>query len=497
LLIIYTNLASPGSWLPLISAEVERFERNAGNPPAYSFHASTYIPVGSTIILTAYYFNTVSSMSLLVPVDLGFISSAKSEVMQYIYEYEADSFLSLLYNAPVSITTPTPLSTIVSDIVASLNASFGLGITYTPRAFESSITIEPGRVSRFADIIHLYFGGGLDYAIHFGTFEITALSTITGTPTPYLVAVKSVDAIDGYADSFNPAIFSTASTLNYYEAVPSLVGSTQLSPRRILKIVTKPSRISTVIAVTSTPTTGNTCLGTSYSEVCYALDYKLDGHLDIWIAVPSSASTSGYTVTAKLCCRGQVGAITNEGCDYSVDMDANERKGRLVLTFRDELVPNNFLVVMDAVKVFYIEDDTSPSSQVEIYPVNGYGDANLFPDYPSGTYFRLSNEKDREYIRDKDPRLYMMAKPSTLNKLGKLTMVPGTPFFKHNVLQPEATTISGFLTNAVVNYGGDSYVVGVIEAGSEGLEYQLKPKDYYLSYIESIQDLRRKQSLVG
>jgi hypothetical protein len=489
---VYTNLASPGSWLPLMGAVVERFERNAGNPPAYVFHASTYLPVGSTILFTAYYFNTVSSTSILVPVDLGFISSVKSEAIQYVYEYEADSFLSLLYNAPVSITTPTPLSTIVSNIVASLNASFGLGITYTPRAFESSIMIEPGRVSRFVDIIQLYFGGGLDYAIHFGTFEITVLSTITGTPIPYLVAVKSVDAIDGYTDSFNPAIMSTASTLSYFEAVPSLVGSTQLAPRRILKVVTKPSRISTVITVTSSSTV---CLNTSYNEACYALPFKFDGNLDVWIAVPSTASPSGYTVTAKLCCRGQVGSITNEGCDYSVDMDANEKKGRLVLTFRDELVPNNFLVVMDAVKVFYIEDDTSPSNQAEIYPVNDYGDASLFPEYPSGTYFRLST--DGAYIKSRDPRLYMMAKPSTSNKLGKLMMVPGTPFFKHNILQPEVSTISGFLTNAIVNYGGDSYVVGVIEAGSGELDYQLKPKEYYLTHEESIQDIRRKQSLTG
>jgi hypothetical protein len=487
------NNNSISTWIPILGALVIRFERYAGNPPAYSFIAPTLVPTGSTIIMTAYYYDTASSTGVLVPIDLGFVSSAKSEATQYIYEYEADSFLSYLYNAPINISAPTPLSSIVSNIVSSLNSSLGLEIIYSPRAFESSIVIEPGRVSKFADIISLYFGGGLDYAVYFGTLEITTLSTIVGSSAPILVSVKSVDAIDGYVDSFNPVILSTASTLSYFEAVPSLIGTTQLAPRRILKVVTKTSRISTVIYV-SPPST--VCLGVAYNEACYALDYKLNGSIDVWLAVPNSSSPSGYVVVAKLCCRGQVGSITNEKCDYSVDMGANEKVGRLVLTFRDEVVGNGayFLVVMDAVKVFYIEDDTSPSSQSEIYPVNDYGDASsLFPEYPSGTYFKLST--DGGYIKSRDPRLYMMAKPSTTNKLGKLMMVPGTPFFKRNVLQPEASTLSGFLTNAVVNYGGDPYVVGMISIGEDGIIYQMKPKEYYLSYIESIESIRRKQSL--
>jgi len=263
-----------------------------------------------------------------------------------------------------------------------------LGISYSPRSFEHSITIEPKSVSRFSDLLSKTLRNGVDYVFHFGTLEFTAPSTFIGSITPYLVAIRSNSLIDGYYDAFSPTtILDNGSD---YEAVPTAMGSSTLLKRRLLKVITKPARVSVIVWASPS---NIECLGKTYNEACVSLDYKLQGGLEVWKIVPLEPVSPGeipltYQLVSKLCCRGEVGLEKALGCDYSVDMKTNEEKDRLVLTFRDEIVGDGsyFLVVMDAVKVFYIEDDSLSFKQLEVYSLRDYGDVNLFPEYPSGTY---------------------------------------------------------------------------------------------------------------
>jgi hypothetical protein len=484
-----------GTWAP-VNGFVDRFERIAGKPPVYSFRSTVQLSLGSTILLTIYYYSTTANAGYLTPIDIGYVSSVKSEAVEYVYEYEVDSFLTMLYDAPFEITSSTPLSTLVSSIVGSINASTGLRVSYSPRGFEASISIEPKAVSKFSDLLSKVLKNNVDYVFHFGALEFMAPSTFIGSITPYLVAVRSNSLIDGYYDTFSPiTILDNSSN---YEAVPSSMGSSGLLKRRLLKVVTKPTRVSVIVWV---PPSNTVCLDKTYSEACIALDYKLQGEIEVWKIVPTTPVPPGeipqdYQLVFKLCCRGEVGSERASGCDYSVDMRANEEKDRLVLTFRDEVVGDGsyFLVVMDAIKVFYIEDDSVGYKQLEVYPLGDYGDVNLFPDYPSGTYFLLS--RDGDYIKSRDQRLYLIAKTNPLSGLSEMVMVPGRPFFKKNTLKPEGNSLPGLLVNVVMERGAVNHLVSKIRFDGERLIYEFKPLEHYTSYIEAVEGLRRRYGVI-
>jgi len=484
-----------GTWVPIIGV-VDGFERLIGRPPTYSFRTTAQLSPGSTVLLTIYYYSTATGTGYLTPIDVGYVSSVKSEAIEYVYEYEADSFLTMLYDAPLEITTPTPLSTLVSNIAGSINASTGIGIRYSPRGFEANISIEPKSVSRFSDLLSKMLKNSVDYSLHFGTLEFTGPSTYIGSITPYLVAVKSNSLIDGYYDTFSPVTILDNSS--DYEAVPVSMGSSGLLKRRLLRVVTKPTRVSVIAWAHPSNTT---CLGKTYSEACVSLDYRLQGGLEVWKIVPLEPVAPGeipltYQLVSRLCCRGEVGLEKALGCDYSIDSKTNEEKDRLVLTFRDEVVGDGsyFLVVMDAVKVFYIEDDSVGYKQVEVYPLKDYGDVNLFPEYPSGTYFLLS--RDGDYIKSRDFRLYMIAKTNPLSGLSEMVMVPGKPFFKKNVLKPEGSSLPGLLVNVVMERGAMSHLVNRIRFDGGRLLYEFKPLEHYTSYIEAVEGLRRRYGTV-
>jgi len=91
-----------GTWAPVIGA-MDRFERLIGKPPTYSFRSTAQLSPGSTILLTIYYYSTATGTGYLVPIDIGYVSSVKSEAIEYVYEYEVDSFLAMLYDAPFEI----------------------------------------------------------------------------------------------------------------------------------------------------------------------------------------------------------------------------------------------------------------------------------------------------------------------------------------------------------------------------------------------------------
>jgi hypothetical protein len=479
-----------GTWAP-VNGFVDRFERIAGRPPVYSFRSTVQLSLGSTILLTIYYYSTTANAGYLTPIDVGYVLSARSEALEYIYEYEVDSFLTMLYNAPLEVASHTLLSSLVSGIVNGINASTGLGVRYFPRGFEESIGVEPRFTGRFNDLLSRVLRGSVDYAFSFGSLEFTAVAMHVGSVIPYLTAVRSNSLIDGYYDTFSPiTILDNSSN---YEAVPSSMGSSGLLKRRLLRVVTKPIRVSVIVWV---PPSNTVCLDKTYSEACIALDYKLQGEIEVWKIVPTTPVPPGeipqdYQLVFKLCCRGEVGSERASGCDYSVDMRANEEKDRLVLTFRDEVVGDGsyFLVVMDAVKVFYIEDDSIDSKQVETYVLEGYRDVGLLPEYPSGTYFLLS--RDGEYIKSRDPRLYLIAKTNPLTGLSEMVMVPGKPFFKKNTLKPEGFFLPGLLVNTVMERGAANHLVSRIRFDTGRLVYEFKPFEHHTSYIEALEELRK------
>jgi hypothetical protein len=480
--------AGGGTWAPVIGV-VERFERMAGKPPAYSFVSTSQLSLGSTVLLTISYSPSPGAIRL-VPVDLGFITSVRHSVAGPICEYEVDSLLSLLYNAPVEVTERKFLSAVVGSIVAGIRSATGLSISYLPRGFEIDSVLEPGVAGRFSDLLSRELAGSVDYALHFGTLELTNLSAYAGSITPRLTAVKSSDP-DGYWDTFTPVTILENSS--DYEAVPVYAGSSGMLRRRLLKVVTKPTRVSAIVWVSPDNTT---CLGKTYGEACVALNYKLQGGLEVWKITPTTpthpgSTPSGYRLVSKLCCRGEVGSEKATGCDYSVDMRVNEEMDRLVLTFRDEIVGDGsyFLVVMDAVKVIYIEDDSPGHLQTEVVHLRNYRSAWLFPEYPSGSVLLLS--RDGDYIRSHDPQLYLIARGIQHRGLLELAMVPGKPFFKRNTLRPEGTQVAGLLVNVVAEWGSASHLVSRVRLSEGRLIYELKPLEHHASYIEAIEELRR------
>jgi len=484
-----------GTWEPVIG-QVDRVERLIGKPPVYSFRTTAGLTLGSTILMTMFHYSTAMGTGYLTPVDIGYVSSVKSEALQYVYEYEVDSFLTMLYDAGLEITQATRLSSLVSGAVSRINSSTGLGISYQPRFFEVNLFVEPKTANKFSVLLSKIFGNSVDYSFHFGTLELTGVSTYVGTITPILVAVKSNAMVDGYYDPFSPVTILDDSM--DFDAVPTSIGSSGLLKRRRIKVATKPSRVSVIVWASPSETN---CLGREYLEACVALDYKLHGDITVWKIAPDVPTSSGdnptrYRVIARLCCRGEVGSEKVLGCDYSVDTKANEEKDRLVLTFRDETVWDGsyFLVVMDAVKVFYIEDDSVDSKQVETYVLEDYGDVNLFPEYPSGTYFLLS--RDGDYIKSRDQRLYLAAKTNPLTGLGEMVMVPGRPFFKKYTLNPEGTSISGLLVNAVMERAMARHLVSRILFDGGRILYSFKPYEHYLSYVEAIEGLKKKYEMI-
>ena len=497
MLLPYIHLGG-GTWAPVIGL-VDGFERLVGKPPVYSFRSTVQLSPGSTILLTAYYYSTIIGTGYLVPVDIGYVSFVKSEALGYIYEYEVDSFLTLLYDASLDVKSPTPLSVVVSSVVAGINSSTGLGIQYTPRGFEWGVTVDSKSAGRFRDLLSKMLKNSVDYAFHFGALEFPFSSTPSayiGTVVPHLFAVRSNSLIDGFYDTFSPS--TILDSPSDYDVMPVFMGSSGLMRRRLVKVTTKPARVSTVVWVSPE---SNVCLERAYNEACVSLDYKLHGEIEVWKIVPLEPVAPGetplsYQLVAKLCCRGEVGLEKALGCDYSIDMRANEEKDRLVLTFRDEIVGDGsyFLVVMDAVKVFYIEDDTLDYRHLEVHPLRDYGDANLFPEYPSGTHFLLS--RDGDYIRSRDSRLYLISKTNPLTGLSEMVMVPGKPFFKRNTLRPEGISVSGLLVNVVMERGTTNHLVRRIRADSSVLTYEFKPHEHHTSYIEAIEEVRRQYGLI-